>query len=83
MGTRRVNKKTFSCGHKGFGDGYCHRCEQADVLEALLKDGKPYITDKKKPKPVVWGKKKMEDEIKRLREGVFVLQDAAMDFDIV
>lgn len=32
-----ANRHTFSnCGHKGWG-GYCHRCKEADKLEAKSK----------------------------------------------
>ncbi len=39
MSKSKVRQKKFPCGHKGFGE-YCHRCAQADELEAMVKKGK-------------------------------------------
>lgn len=31
-----ATRKRFSCNHKGFGK-FCHRCQQADAIEAKAK----------------------------------------------
>ena len=63
------SKKRFPCGHKGFGQ-FCHRCQRAEVIEALLEAKEPLITDKKKAsgKPRKWKPEEMRAEAKRLRE---------------
>jgi hypothetical protein len=30
-----VTRTTFKCGHRGFGS-FCHRCRQAELLEARI-----------------------------------------------
>lgn len=32
-----VTKNRFSCGHKGYGK-FCHRCQQAEKLEAKARE---------------------------------------------
>ena len=44
-----VTKKTFAkCGHKGLGV-YCHRCAEADRMEACAKEDFPKCWKKKFP----------------------------------
>lgn len=54
-------KKRFGCGHTGLGK-FCHRCAQADALEARLKG-----LESSKDKEVKEQVKALKDEIKRLR----------------
>lgn len=63
-----VSRKRFSCGHRGFGKS-CHRCEQAEAIEALLEAGKPLVTGKKKSsgRPRKWTPDEMKAEAKRLK----------------
>lgn len=35
-----ATKNRFSCGHKGYGK-FCHRCQQAELLEAKAKEISP------------------------------------------
>lgn len=64
-------KKTFKCGHKGYGVT-CHRCDEAQRLEDIA-NGKaqPASQDKrKKGKPEAfkgWDKAKFLAEAARLR----------------
>lgn len=70
MGRRRVTKKTFPCGHRGFGQT-CRRCLEAERLEYFAKSGKKYITNKKeknKNPQVTWTKERLLEEASRLRE---------------
>jgi hypothetical protein len=67
-----VTKSRFSkCNHKGFG-GFCHRCQEADRLEAMA-SGEVKPADKKnrkKDKPEAfsgWSKDDFMKEAKRLR----------------
>jgi hypothetical protein len=63
-----VTKNRFSCGHKGYGK-FCHRCQQAEQLEAKARELSASTGNTKK------GKGKTEedpvqtliDEAKRLR----------------
>ena len=61
------NKKKFSCGHRGFGDDHCHRCDFAGKLEKMAKDGKRLVDHKKHKKPHTWTLEEMLSEAKRLR----------------
>lgn len=58
------------CGHKGMG-AFCHRCAEADRLEAIGNgEKKPVGTGRKDGKPVAFAGWKKEDflaEAKRLR----------------
>jgi hypothetical protein len=70
MGRRRVTKKTFPCGHRGFGK-ICRRCLEAERLRYFAESGKKYITNKKeknKNPQVIWTKEKLLDEAQRLEE---------------
>lgn len=64
----RKSKKTFECGHRGFGNGYCHRCELADKLESMAKENKHLVTHKKAKKSKKWTLEEMYQEVDRLRE---------------
>lgn len=66
-------RHTFSsCGHKGFG-AYCHRCKEADRMDAIA-DGK---ATPKKPTSFK-GREKgwFRDEARRLRTLTGKLSDA-------
>ena len=65
---RGKSKKIFECGHKGFGNGYCHRCGTADKLDEMVKGGKHLVTHKKAKKPKKWSLEEMCREVDRLRE---------------
>lgn len=60
-------RRRFSCGHRGLGK-YCHRCDFAEKLENLVKEGKSYTDHKDHPKPHVWSKEEMVAEANRLRQ---------------
>ncbi len=62
----RRNRKSHPCGHKNFGK-FCHRCEQADMIEDLLEKGQPLRTDKRKAKMRKWKPEQMKAEVERLR----------------
>jgi hypothetical protein len=32
-----ATRRRHNCGHKGYGKNFCHRCAQADALEAKAK----------------------------------------------
>ena len=58
-------KRFPKCSHYGFGK-FCHRCNFADELEALLKAGKAYsVTTKGKAKQL--SGEEVRSEITRLR----------------
>lgn len=70
MARRRVSKKTFPCGHKGFGTE-CHRCAEAARFQSLAENGGEYITGKKQENKKLhkkWTKKELQEEAARLRE---------------
>lgn len=62
----RRNRKTHACGHKNYGK-FCHRCDRADEIEALLEKGQPLVTDKRQAKPRKWKPEQMKAEVERLR----------------
>lgn len=71
MTRRRVSKKIFPCGHKGFGTE-CHRCAEAARFQSLAESGGEYVTDKKQANKKLhkkWTKKELLEESKRLLEG--------------
>lgn len=51
------------CGHKGYGSTGCHRCEQADKLEAIAKSLQGTKAAPKEGKQVIG-----RDEITKLLE---------------
>lgn len=62
----RKSKKSFSCGHRGFGQ-FCKRCALADVMEEHYKNKKEYKTKSGK----VWSPAELKEEIARLRKRVY------------
>lgn len=71
MGKSRMNKKTFPCGHRGFGKT-CRRCLEAERLRYFAESGKKYQTNKEHPdpkvKPRTWTKEDLLAEAERLEE---------------
>lgn len=65
---RGSGKKRFECAHRGKGM-YCHRCQQADIIEKMAKRGTPLVDHKKEhhKKPHKWAIEDMYNEAKRLR----------------
>lgn len=67
-----ATRKRFSCSHKGFGK-FCHRCQQADLLEekakALPASQAPQEGEKKGKgkKDLSEGAQALLEEAKRLR----------------
>ena len=49
MSSRKVKRKRFDCGHKGFGKE-CHRCESALKFKAMSESGTKYQTFKRTSK---------------------------------
>lgn len=63
-----VTKNRFSCGHKGYGR-YCHRCKEAELLEAKARELATSTggTKKGKGKSEEDTSQTLLDEAKRLR----------------
>jgi len=68
-----ATRRRHNCGHKGYGKNFCHRCQQADLLEekakALPASQAPQEGEKKgKGKKVLSeGAQALLEEAKRLR----------------
>lgn len=72
MGRSRRRKKTFKCGHRGFGQE-CNRCREANRLQMFAESkGKKKFQTFKKPnapsRPKTWTEEELWDEVTRLRE---------------